>query len=117
VNIKRKAAVSAAGVMIALLIGILVIAQIVQASPSSQPENLTGSWSVEVVTTTQNTQFPALMTFTTDGSVLAAFSPAGATVMENTAPNEELERTVTRLDGMVRMPAARLRRWPDDHTR
>ena len=74
-NTKRKLVVSVLGMMVALLIGILALAQIVQASPSSQPKMFFGSWSVDAATTTQSTQFPALMTFTADGSVLTDEPP------------------------------------------
>jgi len=71
----RKLVVSVFGAMVALLIGILALAQVVRASPSSQPENIFGSWSVDVTTKTQNTQFPSLLTFTADGAVLADEPP------------------------------------------
>ena len=38
-------------------------------------ENLVGSWSVAVTTTNQGT-FPALLTFTSDGSVFGSESPS-----------------------------------------
>ncbi len=74
-NRNRKPLVSVLGVMVALLIGTLAIAQIVQANPSDRTENIFGSWSVDVTTQTQGTQFPALLTFTGDGSVLADEPP------------------------------------------
>ena len=48
-----------------------------------------------------------------DGAALASVVPPETTLMEDTPPNKGLERTATRLDRMVRVPAAQSRRWAD----
>ena len=68
----RKLVVSVFGIVAVLLIGILAVGQTVQASPGS----IFGSWSVVVTTVGQGVTFPALLTFTSDGSVLADEPPA-----------------------------------------
>ena len=45
-----------------------------QAAENNQAEKLLGSWNADITTPNQGT-FPALMTFNSDGSVIAAESP------------------------------------------
>jgi hypothetical protein len=52
------------------LLAVACSSQVVQAKDSNQEEKLLGSWQVKVTTPTQGT-FPALLTFTTDGSLIA----------------------------------------------
>jgi hypothetical protein len=72
---RRKLAALIFGMVIVLPISILAVAQIVQASPSSEAENILGSWSVDATATTVPAGFPALLTFTADGAVLADEAP------------------------------------------
>jgi hypothetical protein len=67
---ERRLVVSVLGVMIVLLISVVAITQIVQASPGSQPENIFGAWSAAGTATTVPEGFPVLLTFTAEGSVL-----------------------------------------------
>jgi hypothetical protein len=62
--------------IVALLLSALAIGQTVQASGNDRQEKLLGSWNVEVTTVGQGTTFPALLTFTDDGAMLADEPPS-----------------------------------------
>jgi hypothetical protein len=73
-NNQRKYVVSvlaASGILTILAFGVV---QTTRASSDNRVEKLRGSWNVEVTTPTQGT-FLALLTFITDGSVIADESP------------------------------------------
>jgi hypothetical protein len=74
-NHKRTFALSVFGLVGILLLAALAIAQTAQASANKRSEKLLGSWNVAVTTPSQGT-FPALLTFTADGSVIADESPS-----------------------------------------
>ena len=74
-NRNLKLLVSVLGVLAVLLLGTLAISQAVQAKPNGPTGNIFGSWNVAVTTVGQGTQFPALLTFTSDGAVLTDEPP------------------------------------------
>ncbi|HEU5099432.1 MAG TPA: hypothetical protein VFU22_10455 [Roseiflexaceae bacterium] len=75
-NTKRTLVVPALGMVVALLLSALAIAQTAQAGGNDRSEKLVGSWEVVVTTVGQGTTFPALLTFNDDGSMLADEPPS-----------------------------------------
>jgi hypothetical protein len=74
---KRQTIVVAVLAMIgALLIATFAIAQTPSVGATDRKEKLVGSWEVVVTTETQGTTFPALLTFTEDGNVIADEPPS-----------------------------------------
>jgi hypothetical protein len=74
-NHKRKMAMSVLGLITILLMAAFLVAPVTQAGADNRSDKLHGSWNVEVATPGQGT-FPALLTFTGDGGVIADESPA-----------------------------------------
>ena len=74
-NRKRKMIMIVLGLISILLIAGFSVAPATQAGADNRSDKLHGSWNV-VVTTSGQGSFPALLTFTGDGSVLADESPA-----------------------------------------
>jgi hypothetical protein len=72
-NNKRTLVVSAVGIIFALLLTGLAIAQADAKERQVQP---LGSWEVVVTTVGQGTTFPALLTFNDDGGMLADETPS-----------------------------------------
>jgi hypothetical protein len=75
-NIKRALVVSTLGMIVAVLLSALAIAQTAQAGGHDRQEKLLGSWEVVVTTVGQGTTFPALLTFTDDGGMIADETPS-----------------------------------------
>jgi len=69
-------ALSIVGLISALLLAALAITQTAQANGNSRSEKLFGSWNVVVTTETQGTTFPALLTFSEDGGMIADEPPS-----------------------------------------
>lgn len=72
-NAKQKLAASAQGVTGILLISAIAVALLACAGVDNRSEKLCGSWYVEV--NIQQGIVPALLTFTSDGGVIADESP------------------------------------------
>jgi hypothetical protein len=72
----RTIALSIVGLISALLLVTLAIAQTAQANPNSRSEKLLGSWNVVVTTEVQGITFPALLTFSDDGGMIADEPPS-----------------------------------------
>jgi hypothetical protein len=72
-NAKQKLVASALGVTGTLLISAIAVALLTCVRVDNQSEKLCGSWNVE--NKIQQGIFPALLTFTADGSVIADESP------------------------------------------
>jgi hypothetical protein len=73
---RRTFVASIAGMIAALLIAAVAIAQTTEAGADNHQEKLLGSWNVEVTAVVQNVTFPALLTFTSDGNVIADEPPS-----------------------------------------
>jgi hypothetical protein len=73
---KRKFVMAALGVIASLLMAAVAMTQPTQAGADNRNEKLLGSWNVEVTTVAQGSTFPALLTFTADGSVIADEPPS-----------------------------------------
>ena len=71
----RTIALSIVGLISALLLATLAIAQTAQANANNRSEKLLGSWNVVVTTEVQGTTFPALLTFSDDGGMIADEPP------------------------------------------
>jgi len=74
--VKRGFMMVALGVMASLLMAAVAMTQPTQAGADNRNEKLLGSWNVEVTTVAQASTFPALLTFTADGSVIADEPPS-----------------------------------------
>jgi hypothetical protein len=72
-NTKRLLSVATMLIITASLL-LAACAPTAQVAENKQVEKLLGSWNADITTLNQGT-FPALMTFTSDGSVIAAESP------------------------------------------
>jgi hypothetical protein len=72
----RTFVVSILGMIGALIIAAFAIAQTPSVGANDRKERLVGSWDVVVTTETQGTTFPALLTFTGDGNVIADEPPS-----------------------------------------
>jgi len=68
--------VSILGMIAALLLAALAIGQTAQAGENDRQEKLLGSWNVDVTAVVQNITFPALLTFTDDGGMIADEPPS-----------------------------------------
>jgi hypothetical protein len=75
-NHKRTFVLSILGLISALLLATLAIAQTAQANANSRSEKLLGSWNVVVTTEVQGSTFPALLTFSSDGGMIADETPS-----------------------------------------
>ncbi len=75
-NHKRTFALSVLGLISVLLLAALAIAQTAQANASNLSEKLLGSWNVVVTTEVQGITFPALLTFSSDGGMIADEPPS-----------------------------------------
>jgi hypothetical protein len=75
-NHKRTFALSALGLLCILLLAALALAQTTQANASNRSEKLLGAWNVVVTTEAQGTTFPALLTFSDEGSMIADEPPS-----------------------------------------
>ena len=75
-NTRRTLVVSALGMIVALLLSALAIAQTAQADAKDRQVKPIGSWEVVVTAVGQGTTFPALLTFNDDGSMLADEPPS-----------------------------------------
>jgi len=75
-NHKRTFALPVLGLISALLLATLAIAQTAQANANSRSEKLLGSWNVVVTTEVQGSTFPALLTFSRDGGMIADEPPS-----------------------------------------
>ncbi len=76
-NTKHKLVMSALWAFGAVLLAALVLGQTAQAGDNDrQVKQLLGSWEVVATTEIQNATFPALLTFTSDGSVIADEPPS-----------------------------------------
>ena len=75
-NHKRRYTLSAVGLLCTLLLAALAIAQTAQANASNRSEKLLGSWNVVVTTEVQGITFPALLTFSDDGGMIADEPPS-----------------------------------------
>jgi hypothetical protein len=69
-------ALSIAGLISALLLATLAITQTAQANANNRSEKLLGSWNVVVTTEVQGTTFPALLTFSDEGGMIADEPPS-----------------------------------------
>jgi hypothetical protein len=74
--LRKRIFVMALGVVGSLLMATFAITQTTQAGEDNRQEKLLGSWNVKVTTVAQGTTFPALLTFTVDGSVIADEPPS-----------------------------------------
>jgi len=72
----RTIALSIVGLISALLLATLAIAQTAQANANNLSEKLLGSWNVVVTTEVQGTTFPSLLTFSDDGGMIADEPPS-----------------------------------------
>jgi len=72
----RTIALSIVGMIAALLIAAFAIGQTAEANANNRSEKLLGSWNVVVTTEVQGTTFPALLTFSEDGGMIADEPPS-----------------------------------------
>lgn len=72
---KRKLVMFALGLISILMLTAFLVAPVTQVNADNRSDRLHGSWNVVAATPGQGA-FPALLTFTGDGSVLADESPA-----------------------------------------
>src|SRR5262245_21806905 len=75
-NRKRTLALSVLGLISTLLIAAVAVAQTAQASANNRSKELLGAWNVVVTTEVQGTTFPALLTFSGDGGMIADEPPS-----------------------------------------
>jgi hypothetical protein len=75
-NNKGKLVIFVLGLISILLIAAFTIAPTTQAGPDNRSDKLHGSWNVVVTTEIQGATFPALLTFTSDGSLIADEPPS-----------------------------------------
>jgi hypothetical protein len=75
VHNKRMFVIAVCGLIGTVFFAAFAIAQTTQASQDNRVEKLLGSWTVAGSTASQGT-FPALLTFTDEGSVIADESPS-----------------------------------------
>jgi hypothetical protein len=73
---KRTFVMTVFGVVGILLMATFAIAQTTLASEDKREEKLLGAWNVEVTTVGQGTTFPALLTFTAGGGMIADEPPS-----------------------------------------
>ena len=73
---KRTFVMAVLGVIGSLLMTTFAVTQTTLAGEDNRQEKLLGSWNAEVTTVAQGTTFPALLTFTADGSVIADEPPS-----------------------------------------
>jgi hypothetical protein len=73
---KRLITLSTLGLLTTLLLATFAVAQSAQARAESRQSRLFGSWEAVVTTEVQGTTFPALLTFSSDGGMLADETPS-----------------------------------------
>ncbi len=75
-NRARTLALSILTLIAALALAALAIAPTAQANANGRSKKLLGSWNVVVTTETQGATFPALLTFSSDGGMIADETPS-----------------------------------------
>ncbi len=74
-NHKRKMVMFVVGLSSIVMLAAFIVAPATQVNADNRSEKLLGSWNAVVTTEIQNATFPALLTFTSDGSLITDEPP------------------------------------------